>query len=144
MITMSWTLIGLNWSQLECLEMTFVVIWLYINKTELNWIQNLMSFRQLSSIFSEDLDIETVKIVVLFVKNSCQFLAYIKGTGWGPEHNPEGHHRHVEMCQRSNHLDGQRKSDLPGRSETTWLQLFKYSHMSLGVRIAWLTVDGSS
>ena len=39
MITMNWTPIGLNWTILfKCLEMTFVVIWRYINKTELNWI----------------------------------------------------------------------------------------------------------
>jgi len=41
MITMNWTLIGLNWTvSLKCLEMTFVVIWRFISKTELklNWI----------------------------------------------------------------------------------------------------------
>ena len=37
MITMNWTPIGLNWTILsKCLEMTFVVIWHHINKTELN------------------------------------------------------------------------------------------------------------
>ena len=36
---MTWIVIGLNWTvSLKCLEMTFVVIWLYINKTELNLI----------------------------------------------------------------------------------------------------------
>ena len=41
MITMNWTPIGLNWTILfKCLEMTFVVIWRYINKTELNWIKS--------------------------------------------------------------------------------------------------------
>ena len=39
MIAMNWTPIGLNWTILfKCLEMTFLVIWRYINKTELNWI----------------------------------------------------------------------------------------------------------
>ena len=39
MNTMNWTLIGLNWTVLlKFLEMTFVLIWRYINKTELNWI----------------------------------------------------------------------------------------------------------
>ena len=38
MITMNWIPIGLNWTILfKCLEMT-IVIWRYINKTELNWI----------------------------------------------------------------------------------------------------------
>ena len=37
---MNWTPIGLNWTVLsKCLEMKFVVIWRYINKTELNWIE---------------------------------------------------------------------------------------------------------
>ena len=36
-ITMNWIIIGLNWTRsLKCLEMTFGVIWRYINKTELN------------------------------------------------------------------------------------------------------------
>ena len=36
MITMNMTLIGLNWTVLlKCLEKTFVVIWRFINKTEL-------------------------------------------------------------------------------------------------------------
>ena len=35
-ITMNYTVIGLNWASLRCPEMTFVVIWRYINKTELN------------------------------------------------------------------------------------------------------------
>jgi len=40
MITMNLTPIGLNWTILfRCLEMTFVVIWRYINKTELNLIK---------------------------------------------------------------------------------------------------------
>jgi len=40
MITMNWTVIALNWTVLlKCLEMTFVVIWRYINKTELNRIE---------------------------------------------------------------------------------------------------------
>jgi len=34
---MNWILIGLNWIvSLKCLEMTFVVIWHYINRMELN------------------------------------------------------------------------------------------------------------
>ena len=34
---MNWTLIGLNWMvSLKCLEMTFVVIWRFIIKIELN------------------------------------------------------------------------------------------------------------
>jgi len=38
MITMNWTLVGLNWTvSLKSLEMTFVVIWCYLNKTELKW-----------------------------------------------------------------------------------------------------------
>ena len=38
MIIMNWIPIGLNWTILfKCLEMTIVVIWRYINKTELNW-----------------------------------------------------------------------------------------------------------
>ena len=37
---MNWIPIGLNWTILfKCLEMTIVVIWRYINKTELNWIE---------------------------------------------------------------------------------------------------------
>ena len=37
MTKMNWTLIGLNWTVLlKCLKITFVVIWPYINKTELN------------------------------------------------------------------------------------------------------------
>ena len=40
MIIMNWIPIGLNWTILfKCLEMTIVVIWRYINKTELNWIE---------------------------------------------------------------------------------------------------------
>jgi len=40
MITINWIPIGLNWTILfKCLEMTIVVIWHYINKTELNWIE---------------------------------------------------------------------------------------------------------
>ena len=47
MITMNWIPIGLNWTILfKCLEMTFVVIWRYINKTELNWIE-YWSFREI-------------------------------------------------------------------------------------------------
>jgi len=43
MITMNWLPIGLNWTiSFKCLEMIIVVIWSYINKTELNWIE-LMS-----------------------------------------------------------------------------------------------------
>ena len=42
MITMNWIPIGSNWTILfKCLEMTFVVIWRYINKTELNWIESI-------------------------------------------------------------------------------------------------------
>ena len=38
---MNWIPISLNWTILfKCLEMTIVVIWRYINKTELNWIIN--------------------------------------------------------------------------------------------------------
>ena len=41
MIIMNWIPIGLNWTILfKCLEMTIVVIWRYINKTELNWIES--------------------------------------------------------------------------------------------------------
>ena len=38
--SMNWTLIGLNWTVLlKCFEMTFVVIWCYINKLiELNLV----------------------------------------------------------------------------------------------------------
>ena len=37
MIIMNLTLFCLNWTvSLKCLEMTFVVIWRLINKTELN------------------------------------------------------------------------------------------------------------
>ena len=40
---MNWIPIGLNWTILfKCLEMTIVVIWRYINKTELNWICTVM------------------------------------------------------------------------------------------------------
>ena len=44
MIVLQW--IGPNWFEvvfvsLMCLEMTFVVIWRFINKTELNWILRL-------------------------------------------------------------------------------------------------------
>ena len=40
--TMSWIIIGLNWTVLlESLEMTFVVIWRYINKTELNLLTRM-------------------------------------------------------------------------------------------------------
>ena len=40
---MNWIPIGLNWTILfKCLEMTIVVIWRYINKTELNWIELLL------------------------------------------------------------------------------------------------------
>ena len=38
MITVNWTPVDLNWTVLfKCLEMTFIAIWHYINKTELNY-----------------------------------------------------------------------------------------------------------
>ena len=44
MIIMNWIPIGLNWTILfKCLEMTIVVIWRYINKTELNWVYSIWS-----------------------------------------------------------------------------------------------------
>ena len=40
-ITLNWTLIGLNWTVLlKCLEITFFAFWRYINKTELNLIMS--------------------------------------------------------------------------------------------------------
>ena len=40
MIKMNWTLIALNRTvSLKCLEMTLVLIWRFINKTELNFEQ---------------------------------------------------------------------------------------------------------
>jgi len=42
-LTMNWTPVGLNWTVLlKCLEITFVVIWCYINKTEFNWISVIL------------------------------------------------------------------------------------------------------
>ena len=47
MITMNWIPVGLNWTILfKFLEMTFVVIWGYINKTELNWIETELCQRK--------------------------------------------------------------------------------------------------
>ena len=41
MITMNWTLTGLNWTiLLKCLEITFVVLWCILNKAELNLSSN--------------------------------------------------------------------------------------------------------
>ena len=35
---MNWIITDLNWTvSLKCLEMTFVVIWHFINKIEVNW-----------------------------------------------------------------------------------------------------------
>ena len=51
MITMNWIPICLNWTILfKCLEMTIVVIWRYIYKTELNWIELLSRLDQYASI----------------------------------------------------------------------------------------------
>jgi len=48
-ITVNWILIGLNWTvSLKCPEMTFVVIWRYVNKIELN-----QQFSQYILIFSD-------------------------------------------------------------------------------------------
>ena len=47
---MNWIPIGLNWTILfKCLEMTIVVIWRYINKTELNWIEQTQAFRKMAN-----------------------------------------------------------------------------------------------
>ena len=50
---MNWIPIGLNWTILfKCLEMTIVVIWRYINKTELNWIEAVIILSQKISVLS--------------------------------------------------------------------------------------------
>jgi len=42
---MNWVVTGLNWTlYLKCLEMTIVVTWHYINKTELNLIHKATSY----------------------------------------------------------------------------------------------------
>ena len=49
-ITMNWILIGLNWTvSLKCLQMTFIGIWRYINKTELNNLPLNESYTQMSA-----------------------------------------------------------------------------------------------
>jgi len=53
MITINWTLIGLNWTiSLKCLEMTFAVIWRDINKLNLIELTSMVvqRFYRLNSV----------------------------------------------------------------------------------------------
>jgi len=68
---MNWILIGLNWTVLlNCLEMTFVVIWRFINKTELNW--NWLQKKEklhLTVYFTFRIQIEVLSKIHLFFNN---------------------------------------------------------------------------
>ena len=88
---MNWIPIGLNWTILfKCLEMTIVVIWRSINKTELNWIENIKNvhiagaicrrvidglwqvfFRQLFLAVPRDGRIMTQTLLLLFLLVEC-------------------------------------------------------------------------
>ena len=72
MITMNWTLVGLNWTVLlKSLEMTIAVIWHYINKTELNAVIRLFGGCRLGCLTEH-----TFSLVIYTPKSDIGCAAY--------------------------------------------------------------------